>query len=505
VSVLPLVVVTAAGALAVVLVRGRPRLASAVGLTALVLALVAAVSIPAGGWLSIAGEGLVVTPYGRLALVVATGVGALLGVVAVAGGSAGTSHAAALAALAAAGLAIASTDVLAATWAVAAGSVAIVAVGLLLGRGTTGTSLLVDGLRAVVLAGAAGVAGVAVAEAGQPRGTAGADTTLGSVAFLGVAFGLGLRSAAVPLHGWAARLADAVPRPMLAPMLAWLPAVAAVVALAWSDVAAAPLAAELGPERVVVVAVAIATVGLGTLAAWIQEDAGHAVVYVVIAGAGVSLLGLSVIDPAAWAPTRTWVVIWLASATGLVGWVAALESAYGTRRLPELGGWARRSPALAVSLAALALATVGLPSLVVAEARMAVVDAAIEGLLGWPVRLLLFVQVAPLLAALVVGLRPISGAVADGASEWPGRADRGDAADQDLGSGLTSTIGDVTRTAMASIDAGRATIASTAVVAIAAVALLLAFGGMGLTDAAAGPPPGLVPVPSVSGETIASP
>jgi formate hydrogenlyase subunit 3/multisubunit Na+/H+ antiporter MnhD subunit len=183
--------------------------------------------------------------------------------------------------------------------------------------------------------------------------------------------------------------------------------------------------------------------------------------------------------------------------------VVALEAAYGTRRLPELGGWARRSPGLAVALAVLALATVGLPSIVVADARVSVVDAAIEGLLAWPVRLLLFLQVAPLVAAIAVGLRPIGGAVADGASEWPSRpAPPTPVADTGTGAGWTTTIGVSARTAVASIDAGRATIASTAVLAIAIVALLLAFGGLGLVDAAAGPAPGIAPPPVVPIEPV---
>jgi hypothetical protein len=131
------------------------------------------------------------------------------------------------------------------------------------------------------------------------------------------------------------------------------------------------------------------------------------------------------------------------------------------------------------------------------------VDAAIEGLLAWPVRLLLFLQVAPLVAAIAVGLRPIGGAVADGASEWPGRpAPPTPVADTGTGAGWTTTIGVSARTAVASIDAGRATIASTAVLAIAIVALLLAFGGLGLVDAAAGPAPGIAPPPVVPIEPV---
>ena len=71
--------------------------------------------------------------------------------------------------------------------------------------------ILAAALRAIVLAGVVGVAGIPVG-ASAAGGTV-PDATVGGLAFIVVAGALALRSAAVPLHGWAARLADGVPVP----------------------------------------------------------------------------------------------------------------------------------------------------------------------------------------------------------------------------------------------------------------------------------------------------
>ncbi len=63
------------------------------------------------------------------------------------------------------------------------------------------------------------------------------------------------------------------------------------------------------------------------------------------------MLGLAVLDPAAWQPTRTWILVFVVVKTAFAAWAVAIRTRFATRRIPELDGWARRSPALAVALA----------------------------------------------------------------------------------------------------------------------------------------------------------
>jgi formate hydrogenlyase subunit 3/multisubunit Na+/H+ antiporter MnhD subunit len=177
------------------------------------------------------------------------------------------------------------------------------------------------------------------------------------------------------------------------------------------------------------------------------------------------------------------------SATGLVAWVAAVEGAYRTRWLPDLSGWAQRSPLLGVALVGLTIATVGVPGQAVAVERSALVAGTIDGPLAWVVRVLLFAPLVALLRVFLVGLRPIGGAVSEGASEWPRRMS-GAGGEPLPSGGATGGVVALARDGVASMSRNRAPIASAAVLAVCVVALAAAAGGFGLGQAAAGGPPG---------------
>ncbi len=490
-TILPFLVVVIGGAAVVVALRRRPAAAAGAGLVAALLGLFLALAISPGQRLALDGGALIPTAFGRLVLVEIAGAWLLLAIVEIAargsgdpGGPAGTL--AGLAGLAAVGVAVVAVEPVAATWVVAGGSIVVLGAAILGRAGRTGVEVSANGLRALAVAAALSVAGIALGSltVGGPD----PDLTSGRLAFLGVTGGLALRSAAVPVHGWAARLADVIPSSSLAPLLAWLPAVAGVVALAWVDAAASPFAAELGAERTILVVVGIATIGLASLAAWLVDDLGHIVTYLAIAAAGLTLLGVAAIDPATWAPTRSWVVVAAVGLTALVGWVVALEGAYGSRRLPDLAGWARRSPVLAVALALATLALVGAPGLAVLSDRLAIVDGAIAGPAAFVVRLLLFAPLVGPARALAVGLRPIGPTVAAGASEWPRRPTSVGPAEEPVGrrAGRRARADDAATVARQSIAGNRTVIASAAVLAISVLAIALAAGLSGLGVAAAG-------------------
>ena len=92
--------------------------------------------------------------------------------------------------------------------------------------------------------------------------------------------------------------------------------------------------------------------------------------------------------------------------TGLAGWIAVTRWAFGSHRVSELGGWARRAPLLGVTYAVLLVGSVGFPGLAIFEARIGLIDLALPGWLGTIV--VLVATLGPLLGLgrlLATGLR----------------------------------------------------------------------------------------------------
>jgi NADH:ubiquinone oxidoreductase subunit 2 (subunit N) len=128
------------------------------------------------------------------------------------------------------------------------------------------------------------------------------------IAYLAFALAVAVRFGAIPAHTWAARLTDAVPETTLPLVTAIAPAALAIIALAWADASIAPLALDLTSVRFVVLAVAVASIFLASVAAFIQDDIEHIVGYAIVGDAGVVLLAVAALDPAAWAPARIWIL-----------------------------------------------------------------------------------------------------------------------------------------------------------------------------------------------------
>ena len=178
-----------------------------------------------------------------------------------------------------------------------------------------------------------------------------------------------VRLGVIPFHLRVPRLADVASPISLPLLLAWIPVPLGVAAIAISDQLIAPLALPLDGERFVIVIVALVTLAAGALAAFIQDDLRHAVGYLVIADAGIVLLGFAALDPAAWGPTRVWLVAMAASKTAVAAWAAVMEDRFSTRSVPDLRGWLRHSPIMGAALVVAAIATYGLPGWVAFEAR----------------------------------------------------------------------------------------------------------------------------------------
>jgi formate hydrogenlyase subunit 3/multisubunit Na+/H+ antiporter MnhD subunit len=379
VSLLPFVVVTTIGAVLALLFRRTERVAVPIALVSLVGAMVTALAIRPGQTVAIGGAGLATTEYLRLFLVLGSIVGLLLAIVGQAVGSRRDAAAVTLGVLATSALALSLPDprlaILAATAGGAFGAlVTLVPVG---GRGgaTVGTRVL----RATVVSGTMAIA--ATAWIGRDLSELVAQPVVFGLAYLAVAIAVAIRFGAIPFHAWAARLTDTVPESTLPLVTAWAPAAFAIVALAWADASIAPLGVDvdLDAVRLLVLAIAVASIVLASVAALIQDDIEHVVGYAIIGDAGVVLLAVAALDPAAWAPARTWILAFVVARSAFAAWAAATRATFLTGRVADLRGWAIRSPGLAAILALVIIATIGIPGLAAFDARGAIVRTAIDG------------------------------------------------------------------------------------------------------------------------------
>ena len=260
----------------------------------------------------------------------------------------------------------------------------------------------------LVLGGSSGGSG------GPTGGEAGAVVGLVS---LSVTIGVAIRLGAIPFHLRIPRLTDAVAPEAMPLLVAWAPLPLAVAGFAVLDHLVAPLALPLEPERGLVIALALVTLAAAALAAFIQEDLRHAVGYLVVADGGLVLLGFAALDPAAWGPTRIWLVALAASKTALTAWSAVAESRFETRSLPDLRGWVRRSPILAAAFVLTVVATFGLPGWIVFGARGDLARLAADGPLEALLIIAGFLTLPAYLRVLMIGLGPPSSHVTGAAPE----------------------------------------------------------------------------------------
>jgi hypothetical protein len=314
------------------------------------------------------------------------------------------------------------------------------------------------------------------------------------LAYLAFAVAVAIRFGAIPFHLWAARVADAAPGVALPLLMAWGPAAFAAVALVWIDQSVAPLALPLDNERSLIATIGAVGVVLGIVAAWIQDDLEHVVGYTIAADAGFVVLGLAALDPAVWEPSRTWLLVFVVGRSAFAAWVVAIHGGFGTRRLPELAGWARRAPGLALALIVIAIAGVGWPGLIAWQARSDLAHLAL------PDALAVLVEIAPLALIAIygrilwIGIRPIDHAVRDGRSErpgwpaqWPRRPMVGVGTVERLferSSHAFAGLLDVLWAVPAATRLNRMPLASIAVLALAGLAFAVSGGGMGVPQAA---------------------
>ena len=479
-SVLPFLAIAFGGAAASLLLRRWVLASAIVGLVALLVATVAAATIRPDDGLIIAGGGLTGSAFGRLFLLLVTGAATVLVAIALATGWTRNLPGALLAGLGGIALALSLPDPTMAALATLIGGLAGVLVTLPGTATPRGVAVAAREIRAIAVGGALVL--LAMAWISRPLGALAQDTAVFGLAYLAVAVGMAMRFGAIPFHLWAARVAEAAPEVALPMLLAWGPAALAVVGLAWVDGSIAPVApvtGQLPVERLLIVGIGVSCLVLGAIAAWVQEDLEHVVGYATVQDAGVVILAFAVLDPAVWAPSRTWILVMLAVRTAFAAWAVAVRARYKTRRISELRGWAFRSPLLVVALVAIGAASVGWPGLLAFDVRATVINLALDG----PVQGLVLVSVfLPLLyygRLLAIGFThatPEIAAIPDDRLRAPARVPAGGARPA---SGLVA-LGRL-------LAVNRGPLVASFVLVLAASAVTVAAGGfgfVGVTDAA---------------------
>jgi NADH:ubiquinone oxidoreductase subunit 4 (subunit M) len=297
--------------------------------------------------------------------------------------------------------------------------------------------------------------------------------------------GVAITAGVVPFHRRIPGLADAVPAAAAPILLAWSPLPLTVAALAALDRLVLPLAPPLTSERAALIGLVLLAIAAAAIAAWLHEDLRHVVGYLVVAELGLGVLALAVLDPAAWAPARAWMLVLATSKTALGAWALATEARFGSRRLDDLRGWARRAPLLAAGLVVAVLATFGLPGWTAWTSRSELAELVAPGLPATVAWLVGWLTAPAYLRLLLGGLaRPLT-RVSDAPGERPTWTRAGGVPDRSSTGGRWETI-DRLREWVA---ANRAPIASGLVLAAALLAGLTASGIAGAGDAAAQPAP----------------
>ena len=234
---------------------------------------------------------------------------------------------------------------------------------------------------------------------------------------LAVGLAVAARWGMLPFHVRVSRLTDLVAPESLPLLLAWIAVPMTIVAFAAID-RLMPLPLPLDGERIVLILLAVVTLVGASLAAFFHDDLRHAVGYLVVGDAGLLLLAIAALDPEAWGPARAWIVALAASKTALGAWAAVAETRFESRSVPELRGWLRRSPLLAVAFVLTVLATFGLPGWVAFEARATL--ATFVAAAPWNGMLVLagFLTLPTYLRLIVVGSGRVTSHVDRATPEW---------------------------------------------------------------------------------------
>jgi NADH-quinone oxidoreductase subunit N len=267
-----------------------------------------------------------------------------------------------------------------------------------------------------MLAGATVLFGVGGASAYAELDLGAAPTAAVAVGFVGVLAGLLFKMGAVPAHFWVPDVTEGT-RPPAAAFLTTVPKIGGVIA-AYRLVASAMAGTTVGWPLLLAI-VAAATMTLGNLAAFFQQDVRRLLGYSTISQVGYLLMAVTVATRGSLAlPSLLfYLAAYALTNLGAFAVVCALPRA---KTIDDYRGLLRHRPWLAVSLVVCLLGLVGTPPTAVFAGKLTVFTATLDGGYGW----LVVVAAVNTVASLFYYLRWIVGALRPAGSEAIPAVDR---------------------------------------------------------------------------------
>jgi NADH:ubiquinone oxidoreductase subunit 2 (subunit N) len=374
-SIVPFLVVCGVGAFLGMLAAPFPRLARLLGVGALALAFLAALTIKPTDQLTVGHVQLTTSWYAGLFLSSAVACCLIVCILGLAVGWPERLAPAALATFGGLAVAFTATDPSVVFAAIAASAVPaiLVAIGAHSEARVLDVSLAELRTLGLIAAGAL----IAAALVLQPGWTTSDPTFVFALAYLALGLAVAVRFGAVPFHVPAARLSKSNVKLGLALSLVWIPAGLGIVALSWSTSVFQRQGEWLDVAVAGLQVIAVATLILGALGALLHEELEEIATYSIVQDAAFVLLALAARDADAAEPTRLWLLAFIVAKSALVAWVVTLSSTHGSSKLQDLRGWFRRSPILGVALIGIVVATLGWPGSPVSEARTTLIRLAL--------------------------------------------------------------------------------------------------------------------------------
>lgn len=188
--------------------------------------------------------------------------------------------------------------------------------------------------------------------------------------------GLSFKIAAAPFHMWAPDVYEGAPTSVTA-FFAIVPKVAAVALIV--RVFMGPFAILADQWQQVVVALSIASMVVGAVAAIAQTNIKRLLAYSSIGHMGYALVGLAAATPEGVKAVMIYVTLYVAASIGVFAVVLMMKQKDRmTEEISALGGLAARQPLLALAMAALMFSMAGIPPMAGFFGKLFIFQAAID-------------------------------------------------------------------------------------------------------------------------------
>lgn len=188
--------------------------------------------------------------------------------------------------------------------------------------------------------------------------------------------GLSFKIAAAPFHMWAPDVYEGAPTSVTA-FFAIVPKVAAIALIV--RVFMGPFAILADQWQQVVVALSIASMAVGAVAAIAQTNIKRLLAYSSIGHMGYALIGLAAATPEGVKAVMIYVALYVAASIGVFAVVLLMKQKDRmTEEISALGGLAARQPLLALAMAVMMFSMAGIPPLAGFFGKLFIFQAAID-------------------------------------------------------------------------------------------------------------------------------